>query len=98
MRDHFRFAISAGVQKKLDAKPWSKRKRTTKIAPSCCRSKRQIPNRCFCRCWRWNFRVPRRNSAARAAGQCSAVVETKRFGSLEELQGCAAARRRMGSN
>ena len=92
MRDHFRFAISAGVQKKLDAKASSKRKRTTRIAPSCCRSKKQIPNRWFCRCRRWNFRVRRRNNAARAAGWCCAVVKTKRFGSLAEPQGCAAAR------
>ena len=94
MRDHFRIAISVGVQKKLDAKTTSKRKQTT-IAPSCCRSKRQtLPNRCLCHCWRWNFRVRRRNSAARVAERCCAMVETKYFASPVEPQGCAAARLR----
>src|SRR5260370_38585303 len=83
--------LSVGVQKKLDAKTSSKRKKTTRIALSCCRSKKQIPNRCFCRCWRWNFRVRRRNNAVRGAGRCCAVVETKHFASPAEPRGGATA-------
>ena len=90
MRDHFRIAISVGVQKKLDAKTTSKKWGTTRIAPNCYRSRQILPNCCFFRRWRWNFRVRRRNNAALAVGRCCAVVETKRFASPAKPPRCAA--------
>ncbi len=75
--------------RKMGAKTMAKE---MKIVRNCCRSKRTtLPNCCLCRCWHWNFRVRRRNSAVRAAGQYYAVAETKRFESAEEPRELEAA-------